>query len=301
MAKTMTRDEATKPKKVLVIDDDADILRLMDHVLTQGYYLPITASCWTEALDAVEDQGPDLLILDLVMPQLDGVALLHYLRENGSPLPVIVVSGHLNAKVAEDLARAGVDAFISKPFQVRDLVKEIERVIGPGSPEWVEGPDAAMLQETPEPPIAPGNDVPPFETKGLSEHQTVLPPGNGPNGNSGPALVDIDTDFDPPLPPETSQGEEDTEQKPTRMRRRRRRRKYRRRKLAYLGAVTLVCLLIAGMIFLARKYAPRMDTEQIKQNVQKSVYDQLLQELKRDQLLDELRTQGKKESAKRQK
>ena len=109
-----------------MIDDDADILRLMDHVLTHAHYLPTTATRWTEALDAVEHQDPDLLILDLVMPHVDGVALLSYLRENGSRLPVIIVSAYLNTKVAEDLAR------VCKPFQVTNLVKEIERVIGPG-------------------------------------------------------------------------------------------------------------------------------------------------------------------------
>ena len=97
----MTQDEATKLKKVLVIDDAADILRLMDHVLTHAHYLPITATRWTEALDAVEHQDPDLLILDLVMPHVDGVALLSYLRENGSRLPIIIVSAYLNTKVAE--------------------------------------------------------------------------------------------------------------------------------------------------------------------------------------------------------
>lgn len=116
-----------------MIEDDADILRLMDHVLTHAHYLPTTATRWTEALDAVEHQDPDLLILDLVMPHVDGVALLSYLRENSSRLPVIIVSAYLNTKVAEDLARAGIDAFICKPFQVTNLVKEIERVIGPGS------------------------------------------------------------------------------------------------------------------------------------------------------------------------
>lgn len=63
-----------------MIDDDADILRLMDHVLTHAHYLPTTATRWTEALDAVEHQDPDLLILDLVMPHVDGVALLRLLE-----------------------------------------------------------------------------------------------------------------------------------------------------------------------------------------------------------------------------
>ena len=54
-----------------------------------------------------------------------------------------------------------------------------------------------MLQETPEPPVAPGNDVPTFETKGLSEHQTVLPPENGLNENLEPTLVNIETRLGP--------------------------------------------------------------------------------------------------------
>ena len=53
--------------------------------------------------------------------------------------------------------------------------------------------------------------------------------------------------------------------------------------------------MIAGMVYLARKYAPEVNTEEIKQNIGKSVYDQLLNELKRDQILDGLRRQQQKQ------
>ncbi|MCZ6632924.1 MAG: response regulator [bacterium] len=92
-----------EPREVLVIDDEVDILDVYKDILQTHNYVPIATTLWTEAVDAVQNQNPDLLILDLNMPTIDGVALLKFLREQGHSLPVIVVSGYISKDLEETL------------------------------------------------------------------------------------------------------------------------------------------------------------------------------------------------------
>ncbi len=124
-------DASCKSKKVLVIDDDESIVELIQNILKQHNYQPITATHYTSALDALEHENPDLLLLDLAMPTVDGASLLEFIREQGNQVPVIVVSAHLTGENAVELARYGVDTFLWKPFKISDLMHDIERAIGP--------------------------------------------------------------------------------------------------------------------------------------------------------------------------
>ena len=124
----MSPDSA--PKKVLVIDDEQDIVDLISEVLARDHYEPLVATVWTEAIDAITSSKPDLLLLDLKMPTIDGSAILEFIRNEGIELPVIIVSGFLTDDVMENLSKLGVSAFVRKPFKVAQLKAEIERAIG---------------------------------------------------------------------------------------------------------------------------------------------------------------------------
>lgn len=121
-------------KRVLAIDDDETILGVIDNVLSMHDYEAVTATQWVEALDAINQQTPDLLLLDLQMPHVDGFFLLEWVREQEIEMPVIVVSAYLDEDSVTRLESLGVDTFVWKPFNVSDLIANIENLIGQSAP-----------------------------------------------------------------------------------------------------------------------------------------------------------------------
>ena len=142
-------------KRVLAIDDDEAILGVMNNVLTMHDYQAVTASHWVEALDALDKDVPDLLLLDLQMPHVDGFFLLEWIREQEIEIPVIVVSAFLDDDSVARLESLGVDDFVWKPFTVSDLIEKIEKLIGPstsltqGSPT-TENEERSRTEKTPD-------------------------------------------------------------------------------------------------------------------------------------------------------
>ena len=111
--------------RVLVCDDEAQILRALRVILRDAGFEAVTASTGEEALDAAAVKPPEAAILDLMLPDLDGVELTRRLRE-WSEMPILVLSavGEEDRKV-EALA-AGADDYVTKPFGPRELVARLE-------------------------------------------------------------------------------------------------------------------------------------------------------------------------------
>ncbi|MFT5369136.1 MAG: CheY-like chemotaxis protein [Candidatus Latescibacterota bacterium] len=130
-------------KTILVIEDDPSIMTSITHVLRHNRFKAVTANVWTEALDALAESEPDLILLDLVMPNIDGVKLLQFLRESGSATPVIIVSASIDKAAREVINKLGISAFIAKPFRINVLVREIWRALEPpfyeGQKKYEEG------------------------------------------------------------------------------------------------------------------------------------------------------------------
>jgi two-component system KDP operon response regulator KdpE len=124
---------------VLVCDDEPQILRALRVILRDAGFEAVPAETAEEALDLVAVRPPDAAIIDLVLPDLDGVELCRRLRE-WSEMPIILLSavGEEDAKVRA--LAAGADDYITKPFGPRELVARLEanlRRIGPGPEEAV--------------------------------------------------------------------------------------------------------------------------------------------------------------------
>ncbi len=113
---------------VLAVDDEPGILRLIKLELTTQGFRVITASGGEEALQAATEQQPDIALLDIVMPEMDGLELMRRLRERG-PLPVIL----LTAKGSEtDKVRGlemGADDYVAKPFSPDELSARVRAVL----------------------------------------------------------------------------------------------------------------------------------------------------------------------------
>lgn len=125
--------------RVLVCDDEPQILRALRVILRDAGFEAVPVETAEEALDAVAVRPPDAAILDLVLPDLDGVALCARVRE-WSEMPIIVLSavGEEDAKVRA--LAAGADDYITKPFGPRELVARLQanlRRVGPGPDEAV--------------------------------------------------------------------------------------------------------------------------------------------------------------------
>ena len=117
---------------VLVADDDADILRLVTLRLERSGYEVMSAGDGEQALKAALERAPDLALLDVMMPKLDGYQVTEQLRRNESTKHVPVIL--LTARVQEaDIARgieAGADDYVSKPFSTQELRDRVQAALG---------------------------------------------------------------------------------------------------------------------------------------------------------------------------
>ncbi len=110
--------------RVLVVDDEPQILRALRINLAARQYDVVTASSGQGALRAVTDEHPDLIVLDLGLPDLDGVSVIRRLR-SWSKIPIIVLSGRMDSKDKVAALDAGADDYVTKPFSVDELLARV--------------------------------------------------------------------------------------------------------------------------------------------------------------------------------
>ncbi|MBN1644021.1 MAG: response regulator transcription factor [Dehalococcoidales bacterium] len=116
-------------KKVLVVDDDATFVELVDMVLTREGFEILTASNGREALRILFESKPDLVLLDVIMPQMDGWQTCKYIRE-ASDVPIIILSGQSRSE--DDIVRGldhGADEYILKPISNRELAARVKAIL----------------------------------------------------------------------------------------------------------------------------------------------------------------------------
>lgn len=117
---------------ILVVDDIPDILKLLDATLQFKGYRVVTARDGQEALDAIDQEHPALVIADILMPKMDGFSLLHRIRINPETreIPVVFLSATYVAQEDKELARAiGVTSFIEKPVDLEKFFPIISDIL----------------------------------------------------------------------------------------------------------------------------------------------------------------------------
>ena len=110
--------------KILIADDDPQILRALRIVLGAKGYQVVTAANGAEAVSAAVDEHPDMFLLDLGMPQLDGIEVIQGIR-GWSQAPILVVSGRTGAADKVQALDTGADDYITKPFAIDELLARI--------------------------------------------------------------------------------------------------------------------------------------------------------------------------------
>jgi DNA-binding response OmpR family regulator len=112
--------------QVLVVDDDEKILRFIGSSLRLAGYDVCTATCGEEALQLLESKKPQIMVLDILMPVMDGFEVLKRLR-TVSKLPVIAISAH--ASNAGQALSLGANGFLAKPFRPEELINKIKALL----------------------------------------------------------------------------------------------------------------------------------------------------------------------------
>ncbi len=117
-------------KKILVIDDEVEICHIMEEQLTQDGYDVATAGSCLEGLERAKEVKPDLILLDIIMPKLDGFSFLTMIKadEGLKDIPVIMVTA--NAGLDDVCSVEGAAGYIVKPFKIEDLLSKIIAIIG---------------------------------------------------------------------------------------------------------------------------------------------------------------------------
>ena len=114
--------------RVLIVEDDAHISGFISTILTANDYDGITARTGSEAITTITSHCPDVILLDLGLPDMDGAGILSFVRE-WSTCPIIVVSARNHERDKVDALDAGADDYIVKPFGTSELLARIRTAI----------------------------------------------------------------------------------------------------------------------------------------------------------------------------
>lgn len=119
-------------KLILSIEDDPDIAHLIQLVLRNAPAEVATAGRADEAIALISQKRPDLILLDLMLPQMNGLDLLESMRQDGlvSGVPVIIVSVRTDTAQRQRAREMGVENYVLKPFSPATLREEIEKALG---------------------------------------------------------------------------------------------------------------------------------------------------------------------------
>lgn len=115
-------------ERILVVDDEPDVLVICSRALTEseGRYRVTTASDANQARAYLDEQKFDLLILDIHLPEEDGLSLLRHVREVQPDLPSVLITGYPAVNTVVDAIRLNAQAYLCKPFTVSKLLETVE-------------------------------------------------------------------------------------------------------------------------------------------------------------------------------
>jgi two-component system response regulator VicR len=131
------------PAKILIVDDEPPIIDVLSYNLKQANYQVVVARDGKQALEQARREEPDLVILDLMLPHLDGLEVCKILRRERD-VPIIMLTAR-DAEVDRVVGlELGADDYVVKPFSVRELLARVKNVLRRAQPQPVENPSEAI-------------------------------------------------------------------------------------------------------------------------------------------------------------
>jgi DNA-binding response OmpR family regulator len=114
--------------KILIAEDDSLVLKTMELLLKKEGYEIISCLDGLEAMEKIQTQQPDLIILDIMLPYISGLEIVGTVKQNISSAPIIVISAMGQQAVVDEAMKLGADDYISKPFNIKILNSMIRRL-----------------------------------------------------------------------------------------------------------------------------------------------------------------------------
>ncbi len=118
-----------KKSSILVVDDEDALRTVLSNELSNEGYLVKSAGDGDEAVSELQKEGYDLILLDIKMPRMNGFEVLKFIKEHHPKSKVVMLTGFADLKNAIESKKLGADDFVSKPYDLVDLLTTIERVL----------------------------------------------------------------------------------------------------------------------------------------------------------------------------
>jgi two-component system nitrogen regulation response regulator GlnG len=134
--------------RILIVDDEQHICKILSRLMEKQGFDALTAYEGETALKMIRSEIPDVLLLDLMMPGINGMEVMKYAKELDPDLPVVIITGHANIQGAVEAIQAGADNYLAKPFQHLDIIETVNRTLAVRNlkqklkrlPDQLEGP-----------------------------------------------------------------------------------------------------------------------------------------------------------------
>ena len=121
--------KALTKRKILLIDDELDLLDLIKEMLEQEGYQIFCATNGADGILLNEQENPDLIVLDLRMPEMDGIETLQHIRKTDDQVIVVILTGYGCPDTIRDAVDLNVSEYLSKPFENKHLVSVIGKAL----------------------------------------------------------------------------------------------------------------------------------------------------------------------------
>jgi len=128
-------------RKVLIVEDEEDIVQLLEYTFRKHGFLPLVAYDGLAALDLIEQERPALVLLDILLPKIDGLEVCRLMRGHHDKLiattPVIMLSALASPEDKEKGLRTGANAYMPKPYSVKEVVQAAKQLLADGERDGV--------------------------------------------------------------------------------------------------------------------------------------------------------------------
>jgi two-component system OmpR family response regulator len=114
-----------QPKNILLVDDEEDFLETTSRRLRRRSFEVMTATCCADALPVVSDGWPDVVVLDVMLPDTDGMECLQRIKQVAPRLPVVMLTGHASLQASIQGLEHGASDYCLKPIELDELVEKV--------------------------------------------------------------------------------------------------------------------------------------------------------------------------------
>lgn len=130
-ARSMPGGEARRiaVPKTLIVDDEPDLLVTCARLLEQAGHVCLTAQTGGEAIGLIDAERPNLVVTDLRLPTIDGLAVARHARRLTPPVPVILITAYSTPESKRDALQAGVEVYLPKPFSAAEFLNAVRRAL----------------------------------------------------------------------------------------------------------------------------------------------------------------------------